>query len=135
MLEHTGPCEENFLTSHHPLLRLGMIVSKLGRFISHLQFHHYVNHRQLYGTSRLPLPSKVISWKLILSLSMKVQKMFFTSRKALERYLWDGRLYTVDATGKLIILSLDKYQNLSSLDIYTIVMVYHSLLKNIQQYL
>jgi hypothetical protein len=112
-----------------------MFVSKLGRLVGRLQFHRYVDRSQLYGTSRLPSPSKVISLKLILPPSAEVQEMSFDSGKALERYLGDGALCTVDATGKPRILDPDKYQDLSPLDTYTIATPYHSPLKNVQQYL
>jgi hypothetical protein len=61
--------------------------------------------------------------------------MSFQSRKALERYLGDGALCTVDTTGEPMIIDPDEYQNLSPLDTYTIATPYHSPMKNVQQYL
>ena len=112
-----------------------MIVSKLGHLVGRLQFHRYLNRSQLYGTSHHSSHSKVISLKLILPPSAEVEKMSFESRKALQRYLGDGALCTVDATGEPMIIDPDKYQDLSPLDTYTIATPYHSPLKNVQQYL
>jgi hypothetical protein len=65
---------------------------------------------------------------------MEVQKMSFESKKALVRYLGDGALCTVDATGEPMIIDPDKYQDLSPGNIYTIATPYHAS-KNVQYYL